>query len=381
MEPLVILGTGLAGYTVAREWRRLEPAAPLLLLTRDGGEFYSKPTISNALASGKDAQSVANAKAAEMARQLAAEVRVRTPVEGIDCAGHQVLLGGGSVRYSRLLLALGADPIRLPLAGDGAADVLSVNDLDDYARLRARLPGRSRILVLGAGLIGCEFANDFAGAGYEVTVADPAGAPLSRLLPPTAGNALRDALARAGVAWRLGDGVQDVSVAGSGYRVRYLSGAEDGCDLVLSAVGLRPRTAMAEAAGLRVGRGIVVDRQLRSSDPEVFALGDCAEVAGLVLPYVMPIMHAARALARTLAGEPTGVSYPAMPVVVKTPAWPTVVSPPPLGATGDWETEVSSTGVRALFRGPAGDLLGFALSGDALAEKGALTRQVPPVLP
>jgi rubredoxin-NAD+ reductase len=279
------------------------------------------------------------------------------------------------------VLALGADPIRLPLGGDGAADVLSVNDLDDYARFRSRLGPRGRVLILGAGLIGCEFANDLAGAGHAVTVADPAGTPLSRLLPPAAGQALRDAHTRAGVAWRLGDSAEEVSRAGAGCRVRYASGEEQVCELVLSAVGLRPRTALAKAAGLEVGRGVLVDRQLRTSDPAVFALGDCAEGAGLVLPYVMPIMHAARALARTLAGEPTAVSYPAMPVVVKTPAWPTVVSPPPLGATGEWETEVSSTGVRAQFRSPNGDLLGFALSGDALAEKGALTRQVPPVLP
>ena len=99
-------------------------------------------------------------------------------------------------------------------------------------------------------------------------------------------------------------------------------------DAVLSSVGLRPRTGLAERAGIAVKRGIVVDRYLATNAPDVYALGDCAEVEGLVLPFVMPIMHAARALAKTLCGEPTRLTYPAMPIVVKTTAYPVVVAPP-----------------------------------------------------
>jgi rubredoxin-NAD+ reductase len=315
-----------------------------------------------------------------MARQLSAGVRVRTPVSGIDLARRRLLLPEGSVAYSRLVLAVGADPIRLPLEGEGAQDVLSVNDLDDYAQFRSRLEGRKRVLVLGAGLIGCEFANDLAIAGYEPTVADPADWPLSRLLPPEAGNALRDRLARAGVRWRLGESAAGVARRRGGYQVVLSSGAEVASDLLLSAVGLRPRTQLAIGAGLAVGRGIQVDRELRSSDPAVYALGDCAEIGGLVLPFVMPILHAARALARTLAGQPTALVYPAMPVVVKTPSWPTVVSSPPAGTEGTWETRVTATGARSLFRGISGELAGFALSGDAVADRNALTGQLPPLL-
>jgi rubredoxin-NAD+ reductase len=112
----------------------------------------------------------------------------------------------------------------------------------------------------------------------------------------------------------------------------------------------------------------------------VYALGDCAEVEGLVLPYVMPLMHSARALAATLAGKHTPVSYPAMPVLVKTPACPTIVSPPPVGVDGQWTVTADDEGVKALFHDASGKMIGFALNGKATAERATLTPQLPPVL-
>ena len=100
----------------------------------------------------------------------------------------------------------------------------------------------------------------------------------------------------------------------------------------------------------------------------------------MVLPYVMPIMHSARALAATLAGKPTPVAYPAMPVLVKTPACPTIVSPPAAGIDGKWTVTADAEGVKALFHDVAGKLSGFALNGKPTAERAALTQQLPPVL-
>ena len=110
------------------------------------------------------------------------------------------------------------------------------------------------------------------------------------------------------------------------------------------------------------------------------ALGDCAEVDGHTLPYVMPIMQQARALAATLAGQPTPVVYPAMPVTVKTPACPTVVCPPPLDASGAWQVELSEEGCDARFLSGDGQLLGFALLGSATGQRQALAAQVPGLL-
>ncbi|MNJ31254.1 Rubredoxin-NAD(+) reductase [compost metagenome] len=152
------------------------------------------------------------------------------------------------------------------------------------------------------------------------------------------------------------------------------------CDLVVSAVGLRPRIDLASAAGLQVNRGVVVDRHLRTSHANIYALGDCAEVDGLNLLYVMPLMSCARALAQTLAGNPTAVAYGPMPVTVKTPACPLVVSPPPHGREGTWQVEGQGLDLKVLCHDVDGNLLGYALTGSAVMEKLALNRQLPALM-
>ncbi len=380
MAPLTILGTGLAGYTLAKEIRKLDAGLPLRLVTADDGSAYSKPMLSTALARGKTPDELVMASAADMARQLDARIDTRTRVLSIDPAGRRLHTDHGDGAFSQLVLAIGADPIRPQLAGDGADDVLSVNDLDDYRRFRQRLDADGRVLILGAGLIGCEFANDLAASGHAVTLVDPAPQALGRLLPAAGARQLEQALSELGVQWRFGSTAERVDRAGQGYRVTLADGSRLDAGLVLSAIGLRPRTALAAAAGLATGRGIEVDRWLRSSDDQVFALGDCAQVEGLVLPFVMPLMQGARALAATLTGSPTAVRLPAMPVVVKTPACPVVVAPPPPGAEGEWRVEESADGVLARFERPDGSLAGFALTGAAVAQKQRLTRELPPLL-
>ncbi len=380
MQPIVIIGSGLAGYTLAKEVRKLAPDVALHIVTRDDGAFYSKPMLSNALAKGKTAQTLATATAEQMAAQLHAVVWTLAEVTAIDVAARSVTARGETFGYDKLVLAVGAEPIRPPLEGDGAAAVYSVNDLADYARFRERIEHARRIAVIGPGLIGCEFANDLVQAGKAVTVIGPSSTPLDRLLPATAGQALQKALAAAGVEWRLGVTAQRVDRHGDALSLQLSDGGVVEADAILSAVGLRPSTALARAADIKVNRGIAVDRYLESSAPAVYALGDCAEVEGLVLPFVMPIMQAARALAQTLAGKRTAVSYPAMPVVVKTPAHAVVVSPPPPGREGRWEISGDDQGVRALYRDANNTLLGFALTGTATADKQALTKELPPWL-
>ncbi len=380
MSAIVIIGTGLAGYTAAREFRKLDPSAPLHLISRDDGSFYSKPILSNALALKKAPAQIALNAAADMERQLAATVSPHSSVTAIDTSAHHVTVDGKTIPYARLVLAIGADPIRLPLAGDATDTVLSVNDLSDYARFRQALDGKRRVVILGAGLIGCEFANDLRSVDIDVHAIDPATQLLGRLLPPQAARFLRAALEAAGVHFHLGTTAQSVARAGPGVVVTLADGTSVETDLVLSAIGLRPRVDLARAAGLSINRGIVTDALLQTSAADVYALGDCAEVAGFNLPFVMPIMQAARALAKTLHGTPTPVHYPAMPVVVKTPACPTVVCPPPPGVEGNWEESVAADGVRALFHDSAGTLRGFALVGVATKDKQALTKDIPPLL-
>ena len=380
MSPIVIIGTGLAGYTVAREFRKLDSTTPLRLLSRDEAPFYSKPVLSNAYAQKKTASQIALNTAREMGAQLHAVISPNIRVTAIDTQGHSIQAGDERIAYSKLVLAIGADPIRIPLEGDAAEAVLSVNDLADYARLRAAAEGARRVSIMGAGLIGCEFANDLRGAGFEVDVIDPAPQPLGRLLPPQAAVFLRTALENIGVRFHFGTTVKSVARGANNLDVTLADGSRMSADVVLSAIGLRPRIELGTNAGIAVNRGIVTDGFLKTSAEDVYALGDCAEVAGHNLPFVMPIMQAARALVKTLAGTPTAVLYPAMPVLVKTPACPTVVCPPPPGVDGKWEETVSADGVRALFRDHSGQLRGFALVGAATKDKQALVKDIPPLL-
>ena len=378
MSPLVIVGSGLAGYTLAREFRKLDPAAPMVIVTRDDGRMYSKPMLSNALASGRDPSQIASADAPAMAAQLNATVRTGVQVSAIDRERALLVTDHGEIGYERLVLAYGADPIALTLGGDAASAVMRVNDLADYTRFRLALLAGASVVVLGAGLIGCEFANDLSAVGHSVTVVDPAPLPLGRLLPAGVAQEFRDRLAAAGVQWQLGTVAERIDRRPEGaLRVTLANGTGLPADVVLSAVGLRARIALAEQAGLAVARGVVVDRHLRTQDPRIFALGDCAEVDGQLLPYVMPLMQGARALAATLAGQSTAVSYPAMPVAVKTPAAPLVVAPPPPGVEGLWQIEARDDGLEAQFVDPQGGLRGFALLGKPTAQRLGFARRMP----
>ena len=172
-QPVVIIGSGLAGYAVARELRKLNTEIPVIMLSADHGGFYSKPMLSNALATGKTPASILTSDAALMSSQLKITIRPFTRVNTIDQSGNSILLENGeNLSYSHLVLALGADPIRLLLSGGVVEEVLSVNDLDDYRRFREALKDKKEIAILGAGLIGCEFANDLAISGYQVHVID-----------------------------------------------------------------------------------------------------------------------------------------------------------------------------------------------------------------
>lgn len=380
-DPVVIIGTGLAGYNLAREFRKLDSDTPLLLITADDGRSYSKPMLSTGFGKNKDADGLCMAEPGTMAEQLAAQVWTHTRVTGIDPGNRRLWIGEEAVAYRDLVLAWGAEVLSVPVEGDAADQLFTVNDLQGYGRFRQAVEGKRKVLILGAGLIGCEFANDLSLGGYEVDLVAPCEQLMPALLPAEAAAAVQGGLEALGVRMHLGPVLSRLQHAQGGGLVAHLSdGQTMACDAVISAVGLRPRTELAAAAGLAVNRGVVVDRLLCTSHAHIYALGDCAEVDGLNLLYVMPLMACARALAKTLAGTPSEVAYGAMPVTVKTPACPLVVSPPPRGREVQWTVEGSGADIRALCHDAAGALLGYALTGSAVQERLALNRQLPALL-
>jgi rubredoxin-NAD+ reductase len=156
MQPIVIIGSGLAGYTVLREFRKRDQSTPVTLICADDGHFYSKPNLSNALAAGKTAEQLVNTPREKMAADLDAQIVAHTRVTAIDTAVKKVHWVDGETAYSKLVLALGADPIPHGLTGPGVEKVHVVNDLQDYAAFRAALKPGSKVAILGGGLIGSE---------------------------------------------------------------------------------------------------------------------------------------------------------------------------------------------------------------------------------
>ena len=378
--PVVIVGTGLAGYNLAREFRKLDSETPLLLITADDGRSYSKPMLSTGFGKNKDADGLSMASPGAMAEQLNAQVRTHTRISGIDPGHKQLWIGEEAVPYRDLILAWGAQTVQVTVEGDEQDAIYPINDLEDYARFRTAAAGKRRVLILGAGLIGCEFANDLIAGGYDVDLVAPCEQVMPTLLHPAAAAAVQTALEGIGARLHLGPILTRLQHSADGVEAHLSDGSVLRCDVVVSAIGLRPRTDLAAAAGIRVNRGIEVDRLLKTSHANIFALGDCAQVEGLSLLYVMPLMSCARALAKTLAGNPTAVSYGAMPITVKTPVCPLVVSPVPPGYEGVWSVEGSGPDIKAVCRDADGKLLGYALTGEAVREKLALNKELPALL-
>jgi rubredoxin-NAD+ reductase len=368
--PVVIIGAGMAAYGVAREFRKLDKETPLLIVSGDAGGAYAKPMLSNAFAMGKQAPQLVTQSAEQMAAQLNATVRTRTAVTAIDSAARTIGTAQGErIAYRQLVLAVGAQPIRIPVAGDAAGEILSVNHIEDYAAMRDRLAaiGRpARVAILGAGLIGCEFADDLVAGGHQVTLIDPNPRPLAALAAPELSEALAKAWTGLPITLKLGTTAASVERGADALVVTLSDGASFEADVVLSAVGLRPSIALAQSAQLETRRGIVIDSFGQTSAQGIYALGDCAEYStgngSAVLPYIAPLLTASRAIAATLAGTPTPIALKNDAVVVKTPSCKLALAPPPQGSRGEWVCAVDSERTIARFIDEQGRMRGFGLS-------------------
>lgn len=388
MHPIIIIGSGFAGYTLAREFRKLDSTSPLIIITSDDGRSYPKPMLSNALSKGKTAEQLSLSSSEAMAKTLNATIINNSSVSNIDPQQQTVTITNNAapLHYKKLILALGATPIHNALEGNASNDVLPINNLGDYTKFREQLITAKHVAIIGPGLIGCEFANDLINTGIAVSVIGPSKLPMNGLLPDPIASELKTTLSTAGVDWYFQSTVTTVNHAttnnDTGYALTLSNGDLIYADVVISAIGLCPNIELAKKTRLTVNRGIVTDEFLQTSQSDIYALGDCAEVAGHNLLFIAPILAAARALAKTLSGQTTAVKYPAMPVAIKTPNYPLIVATPALLAKGSWQFEsaASGFGIKAVFTNESAALLGFVLSGDMVAEKQALTKLLPDIL-
>ncbi|WP_245391751.1 FAD-dependent oxidoreductase [Salinicola aestuarinus] len=382
----------MAGLALARGVRARDPERPITLITADSGDEYAKPLLSSAFTKGQTAADLSTRSALEVAEALDARLRIHTRVDAIDPAARCLHLGAERLPYAQLVLASGAAPYHPFTVSAALADrVFQINDLDDYRRFRAALtrhgPGPARVAIIGAGLVGCEYANDLHAGGHRVTLIAPEATPLARLLPTRLGEVLAAAFARGGITTRLAREVISLEAVSDDAVLTLDDGERLGADVVLIATGLRPRTALADAAGLAVSpAGILTDRYLATSAPGIYALGDVACVDGLGAAehgvsarYVQPLQASARALAATLTGTPTEVIYGAWPVVAKTPLLP-VVALPPAESPAHWRVEGEGEDLAAIADNAAGKVIGFALIGRCVRRKVALARAAPALL-
>ena len=366
VEPVVIIGSGHAGYQLASTLRAQAPDLSITLFTADDGALYSKPALSNALALGKDGESLVRESALSWEQRLNIRIYPHTQVTQIDRENKKIHTSIGEYPYGRLVLATGASPIVIPMQGD-TSGVLSVNDLADYRTFRQQVAGKQHVTILGDGLIGCEFANDLAASGINVTVVGLGKWAMERLIPEPLGQALQQALSGLGVEWKLQNSIQTIQPFAGRYQLTLQDGQQFETDLVLSAVGLRPNTALAVAAGLETNRGICTGLNHCTSDASIYALGDCAEVDGQWAPYINPINQAIPALVNCLLGTNTPATLKATPVLVKTPILPLSVLA--TADKGEWKVEQQGDEWAAGYYDATGALIGFALLGRQLQQQ------------
>ncbi len=375
---VVIIGSGLAGYMLAKEIRKLDPDTKLTIITNNRGDFYSKPLLSTALTAKKDPAELVIANAESLAEQLNAVIVTNTKVQSIDSQNKTIKLADKSIAYDKLVLACGSDTLHAPLEGDAVDQMFSINDLEAYQCFRQWLtPDKKHIAILGSGLVGCEFANDLLNTDHEIDIISLDSYPLAKFVPEPIGRVLQEAFAEKGVRWHLSQPAVSVNFSDSKFQIGLQNGEVITADGVLSAIGLRANTDLAKTAGLEINSGIVVNRHLQTSDPHIYALGDCAEVHGQLKQYVAPLLNCARALAKVLTEGQDQVIYPSMPIVIKTPACPLVTIPVPLGVEGEWQYEGEGRHLSALFYDTENQLRGFTLIGDKVRDKFTFAKQLP----
>ncbi|MCZ0737405.1 NAD(P)/FAD-dependent oxidoreductase [Phreatobacter sp. AB_2022a] len=308
-EPLVVIGNGMAAARFVEELgRHALGRYSVLVIGAEPVLAYNRVLLSSLLAGEVGPDDIELKPRAWWQAQGVTLVYGRQAL-AIDVARRRVAMAGGdSVPFAKLVLATGSAPIRLPKPGMDLPGVLTFRDRGDVAAMLASVTAAARVVVIGGGLLGIEAAHGLASAGARVTLVHLMDRLMERQLDAEAAGLLAEALRARGIAVLLGADTQAVEGEQAVRAVRLADGRRLVADLVVAAVGITPNVALAKAAGLATGRGIVVDDRLTTSDPDIHAIGECAEHRGLCYGLVEPAYEQARTLARHLAGRPDAYS-------------------------------------------------------------------------
>lgn len=374
-RPLMIIGTGLAGYHLAKAWRLLNPTAPLVMLSQEPGHYYSKPQLSTARRQGKLPDALIMTPVEIMREQLNAHIFANTTVTHIDPIAREVQFESeGQIQtlpYEHLVLATGATPNPYPLAPEHPRH-FRINHWHEYEAFMKEFDQFKQITIVGSGLVGCELAHDWSDGERIINVISPDPYPLSRLVPEPIGNALQAALCAKGINWYTQREIVNLSAYETGFECLLSTGKTIVTDALVTAIGLTPNIQLAIDAHIKTNQGIVVNDRLATSDPHIYALGDCAEINGACRYFVAPILPAARALAQTLSGNPTVVDLPIVPIVLKVSSYPIVVLPPAADLQGEWQYESNDSGMKGVFYDLDHQIKGYVLTGSFQSERATI---------
>jgi 3-phenylpropionate/trans-cinnamate dioxygenase ferredoxin reductase subunit len=276
-ETFVIVGAGLAGAKAAETLRKEGFDGRVLLLGAEAERPYERPPLSKDYLRGEVGREKVYVHDEAFYAEQSIDLRLGRTARSLDTSASELVLDDGErLRYDRLLLTTGAEPRRLSIPGGELDGVFYLRSVEDSDALRARLDRGGRVVVVGAGWIGAEVAASARQRGLEVTVVDPSSVPLERVLGVEVGAIYRDIHADHGVQMLLGTGVEAFEGDTAVERVQVTDGRRLDCDFVVVGVGVQPRIDLAAQAGIAVENGILVDEQLQTSAPGVFAAGDVA---------------------------------------------------------------------------------------------------------
>ncbi|WP_312671601.1 NADH:flavorubredoxin reductase NorW [Pseudescherichia sp.] len=373
---IVIIGSGFAARQLVKNIRKLDANVPLTLIAADSIDEYNKPDLSHVISQSQRADDLTRQTAGEFAEQFNLRLFPWTWVTDIDAAAHVVKAGERSWPYDKLVLATGASAFVPPV--EGRELMLTLNSQREYRACETALRDAQRVMIVGSGLIGTELAMDFCRAGKAVTLIDQAASILPTLMPPEVSSRLQHRLTDMGVQLLLKSQLQRLEKTAGGIRVQLDRSRSVEVDAVVAATGLRAETALAQRAGAATHRGVKVDSYLQTTQPDIYALGDCAEINDSVLPFLQPIQLSAMYLAKNLLGARVPLKLPAMLVKVKTPELPLQLA----GESGRrdlrWQMETSAAGMVAQGFNEEGQLCAFAISEDRMKEAFTLLKQLPP---
>ena len=374
-QGIVIIGSGFAARQLVKNIRKQDANVPLTLIAADSMDEYNKPDLSHVISQSQRADDLTRQTAGEFAEQFNLRLFPYTWVTDIDAAAHVVKGKDNQWSYDKLVLATGASAFVPPVPGREL--MLTLNSQMEYRACESTLRDARRVMIVGAGLIGSELAMDFCRAGKAVTLVDHSASILSALMPAEVSSRLQHRLTEMGVHLQLKSQLQSLTKTDTGICALM---DRDRCievDVVIAATGLRPEIGLAQRAGAETQRGVKVDSYLQTTQPDIYALGDCAEINGQVLPFLQPIQLSAMYLAKNLLGANTPLKLPAMLVKVKTPELPLHLAGETQRQDLNWQIAIEPQGMVAKGADSEGNLRAFVVSEDRMKEAFALLKSLP----